>query len=181
MRAWQAAIVSVALALAASACQTREVSTPRLLTDDDLRAMVLRAGDVPPDFKLIEETLTNNEEYAQSFTDPEKVRDLVENWGRVSGLRHSFSSAGAAEKARLPLTITSEVQRFSGIEQARQAWRDGSALDPFQKKPETAPPPGKRPRSVTTITLPASTSPTTPAAISCSTAMPSGWARSWRV
>ncbi len=134
------------LALVALACKQETVIT-REVTDDDLRAMVLKAEDLPPGFTLSEEKLTNNEQFAQNFTDAEKVRAIVEDWGRAAGFANQFTGGGTgADKPREPRLVGSAAERFTDILHARQAWEKENDLVPYMKTPLSSPTKIKDPR-----------------------------------
>ncbi len=101
-------------------------SAARPVSDDDLRAVVLREADLPEGFALLEEKLTGNEEYAASFKNASMVRTLLDGWGREAGYEASYASATA--KARVPALIASSADRYRDADSARQAWREAPSL-----------------------------------------------------
>lgn len=131
-RRWGLITALLLLVPAVLAC-TQGTAATRDITDDDLRTMVLKAEDLPAGFSLAEEKLTNNEQLAQEYTDPETVRGLVDEWGRRSGIESVFDGTGVPDKPRLPLIIGSSVDRFVDAAHARSAWRKDELLLPYTK------------------------------------------------
>lgn len=117
-------LVLVAVMLLAGGCKEQVVVAPRDVTDDDLRAVTLTAGDLPPGFRLLEEKLTTNEEYArEDYTkNPEKAREVLDSWGRLAGIENAFVPVdGAPERPRQPVIVGAEVHRFSDPDRAHRA------------------------------------------------------------
>lgn len=137
-RRWGWLGLVVPLALVALACKQETVIT-REVTDDDLRAMVLKAEDLPPGFVLSEEKLTDNEQFAQNFTDAEKVRTIVQDWGRAAGFENQFTGGTGADKPREPRLVGSAAERYSDIVHAKQAWEKENDLLPYMKTQLTSP------------------------------------------
>lgn len=98
----------------------------RPVTDDDLRAVVLREADLPEGFTLLEEKLTSNEEYAATFKNASAIRALLDGWGREAGYEARYTAAAA--KARVPAVVASSADRYRDTDRARQAWEEAPAL-----------------------------------------------------
>ena len=117
--------VLVAATLLAAGCKAQAAVVPRDVTDDDLRAVTLTAGDLPPGFRLLEEKLTtNNEEYAREDykKNPEKAREILDSLGRLAGIENSFIPVdGAPERPRQPVVMGAEAHRFSDVDHAHRA------------------------------------------------------------
>jgi hypothetical protein len=128
------------LLVAAVACKKNDTPVVlREITDDDLHAMVLKVDDLPPGFAMAEEKLTNNEEFAKNFEDAEKVRGMIDTWGRAAGLENVFSAAEAPDKPRQPLLVSSSVDRYSDLIKVREAWAGQGELSRLLKVLPSAP------------------------------------------
>src|SRR6266542_1691711 len=107
MRRWGLLAIVLLLVPAALACQQERAVTHEV-TDEDL----------PDGFTLMEEKLTDNEEFARDFKDVDSIRGKVDGWGRGAGFEITLSSLSAPEKIRRPAFIGSSAERFSDVEHA---------------------------------------------------------------
>jgi len=122
------------LLVASAACKTEDKPVVyRELTDDDLRAMVLKVEDLPPGYTLSTEVLVNNEEFAKAFENTETVRGLVDSWGRAGGLENQFANTDAPDKPFQPLRVASAVSRYTDVLKAKDAWKGRNELDQHLK------------------------------------------------
>ncbi|MFN8558604.1 MAG: hypothetical protein U0531_15100 [Dehalococcoidia bacterium] len=127
-------VVVLTLAPLLQGCKPEPVVV-REVTDDDLRAMALRLDDLPPGFTVLSERLTDNESFAKDFKEPERIREMVDGWGRGAGFDSVFSSNGSADRPRFPALAASLVERYPDVGRARQRFIGaGDLLDQRQSQ-----------------------------------------------
>lgn len=115
--------------LLAGACTRNEPSAVVPVTDDDLRAMVPRGADLPTGFAAGDDQALTNDEIASTSTDPDYTRELLDTWGRESGLRIAFSVDPKINRPLRPHRIDAAVERYRDAAGAATAWNAYSDLD----------------------------------------------------
>lgn len=136
---WVVAVVVLAIASVLGACKPAAPPETRELTDDDLRALVLKLTDLPSGYALREEKLITNEDAAALTSEPEKVKALLDEWGRVGGYGTTFTKEAGIERPRLPYIVGSSVDRYPDSIRAEQAWKGEETLLQYSLSPLNAP------------------------------------------
>jgi len=89
-----------------------------------LRKMVLQPGDVPEGFVSGDEAFITNEDAAESSTDPEARKALLESWGRLMGYEIAYEP-GSADAGDLPVQgVNVSATLFETEEGARESFAD---------------------------------------------------------
>jgi hypothetical protein len=105
----------------------RETPPPTAVTDDDLLAFVVRREDLPPGYALTSETRSDGEDLSRYFSDPERVRAMLETWGRQGSAATLLTNDGPA-KLREPWQAASAVERYPDAGRAAMRWHGRGAL-----------------------------------------------------
>ena len=89
-----------------------------------LRKMVLQPGDVPEGFVSGDEAFITNEDAAESSTDPEARKALLESWGRLMGYEIAYEP-GSADAGDLPVQgVNVSATLFETEEGAGESFAD---------------------------------------------------------
>lgn len=105
----------------------REPPPATAVTDDDLLAFVVRQEDLPPGYALTRETRSGGEDLSRYFSDPDRVRGLLETWGRQGSAATLLTNDGPA-KLREPWQAASAVEHYPDARRAAMRWQGRGAL-----------------------------------------------------
>lgn len=135
MGRWRACALALLLMPAVLACTPKAQSAVRPVTDDDLRAMALRAEDLPPGFALRDEKLRTNDDAAALSNDPETVLRMLDEQGRAAGFTNLFTADASSERPQEPVLITGSVERYIDAAHARQAMDEAEGMLKYATTP----------------------------------------------